>query len=155
MARRIVFGLAAFLVLLAGPAARAEERYGDGVTLEERTPISVIAAAPEEWVGRAVLVEGTVVEVCAKRGCWMDVASDQAYQKIRIKVDDGVIVFPMSARGKVALVQGRVEAVRRTPEEALAWAKHVAEEQGRPFDPSAAAEAATEYRVRATGAIIR
>ncbi len=154
MARRLAVVLCA-LLLLVGLEAGAEERFGGGVTLSELTPISVLAAEPESWVGKMVLVEGTVVEVCAKRGCWMDIAGDQAYQKIRIKVDDGVIVFPMSARGKVARVQGTVEAVRRTPEEAEAWARHLAEEQGRPFDPASAAAATTEYRVRATGAVIR
>ena len=155
MTSRFAVALGALLLLAVAPVAGAGETFGSGVTLSERTPISVLAAEPESWVGKTVLVEGTVVEVCAKRGCWMDVAGDQAYQKIRIKVDDGVIVFPMSARGKVALVQGKVEAVRRTPEEAVAWARHLAEEQGRPFDPAAAAAAPTEYRIRATGAVVR
>ena len=71
----------------------AGEPYGEALTLTELTPISAIHDAPEDFVGERVLVEGQVVAVCESRGCWIDVESDREYEKIQIKVDDGVIVF--------------------------------------------------------------
>jgi hypothetical protein len=87
------------------------KKYGKEITLKEKTKISKIMENPESFVGKKVLVEGNVVDVCEKRGCWMDISSDKEFEKIKIKVDDGEIVFPMEAKGKKALVEGEVYAI--------------------------------------------
>ena len=130
------------------------ETYGQKLTLSEVTKISEILAAPEQFVGKKVLVKGLVVEVCAKRGCWMYLASDKAFEKIQIKVLDGEIVFPMSARSKEALVEGVVEALKYTKEDAIAWLQHQAEEKGESFDPKTVTSGMTVYRIKALGAEI-
>lgn len=91
--------------------ANEVKKYGNEVTLTEKTLISEIVANPESFVGKKVLVEGIVVGVCAKRGCWMNIASDKEHESIRIKVNDGEIVFPMEAKGKKALVEGEVYSI--------------------------------------------
>ncbi len=111
------------------------DRYGEALTLEEITPVSTILDEPDGWVGRRVLVQGMVVAVCEKRGCWMDIASDREFEKIQIKVDDGVIVFPLSAKGKRALVEGVVERLDLTAEEALEDARGRPRSTGRPSIP--------------------
>lgn len=130
------------------------ERYGEAITLTEVTPISTILDAPESWVGKRVLVRGMVVAVCEMRGCWMDIASDREFEKIQIKVDDGVIVFPLSAKGKDALVEGVVERLDLTAEEALAEAERKAEEHGEAFDPASVTGPQTIFRIRGVGAIV-
>ena len=135
-------------------AAAEQEAFGEPLTLTEVTPVSAILDSPEEFLGERVLVEGTVVEVCETRGCWMDIASDREYEKIQIKVDDGVIVFPLTARGKSALVEGTVEVLEMTYEEALEDARHKAEEHGTEFDPSTVTGPVTTYRIRGLGAVI-
>jgi hypothetical protein len=57
------------------------ETYGGKFTLSDVTEISEILATPEEFVGKKVLVQGMVVDVCAKRGCWMYLASDKPFEK--------------------------------------------------------------------------
>jgi hypothetical protein len=116
--------------------------------------VSAILEAPDAYVGERVLVEGTVVQVCEMRGCWMDIASDREFEKIQIKVDDGVIVFPMTAKGKSALVEGVVEVLELTHEEAIEAARHKAEEHGEEFDPSTVTGPETTYRIRGHGAVI-
>jgi hypothetical protein len=129
--------------------------YGEALTLNEVTPVSAILDAPESYIGERVLVEGMVVEVCEKRGCWVDIASDREYEKIQIKVEDGVIVFPLSARGKQALVEGVVEELQLTHEEAVEQARHRAEEQKVEFDPASVPSGPqTIYRIRGVGAVI-
>ena len=91
--------------------AEEAKKYGAELTLTEKTPISTILADAENYVGKKVLVEGTVVGVCAKRGCWISLSSDKEYEQIRIKVNDGEIVFPMEAKGKTATVEGEVYSV--------------------------------------------
>jgi hypothetical protein len=135
------------------PPAFEGEPFGEALTLSEITPVDRILAAPDDYVGQRVLIEGDIVDVCDNRGCWMDIETNGA--KIQVKVEDGVIVFPTTARGKTALVEGTVERVERTAEQAFAAAAHRAEEQGLPFDSTAVYAAETVYRIRGIGALIR
>jgi len=148
----ILFLLMALLNTIAF-AAKAEI-YGEKLTLTDVTKISEILAAPEQFVGKKVLVKGMVIDVCAKRGCWMYLASDKPFEKIQIKVLDGVIVFPMSARGKEALVEGEIEALNYSKEDTIAWLQHMAEEKGESFDPASVTSGMTAYRIKALGAEI-
>ena len=148
--------IALLLVVLLNTFAFASktEIYGEKLTLSKVTKISEILAAPEQFIGQKVLVKGMVVEVCAKRGCWMYLASDKAFEKIQIKVLDGEIVFPMSARSKEALVEGVVEALKYSKEDAIAWLQHQAEEKDESFDPKNVTSGMTVYRIKALGAEI-
>lgn len=146
-----------FLIAACGPAAEsapepAGDVYGAPLTLSEVTPIAAILDAPADWVGERVLVEGEVQEVCEKKGCWMDIRDPAGL--IQVKVADDVIVFPLSARGRTALVEGTVEALERTAEQAFAAAAHRAEEQGEPFDSTAVFAPTTLYRIQGIGAVI-
>ena len=128
--------------------------YGEALTLDEVTSVSTILDDPEAWVGKRVQVEGMIVAVCEMRGCWMDIASDREAEKIQIKVEDGEIVFPLTAKGKTALVEGTVEVLELTLEEAIEAARHKAEEHGEEFDPSTVTGPQTTYRIRGLGAVI-
>lgn len=105
--------LAILLLVLAINTNFAEDvkKYGKEITLTEKTQIADILAAPETFEGKTVLVEGTVVGVCSKRGCWIEIAGENEGESIRIKVEDGVIVFPVESKGKKALVEGEVFSV--------------------------------------------
>lgn len=156
--RRVAFAcllLAASTAACADAEAFAGDTYGEPLTLTEVTPVSAILDAPEEWLGERVLVEGQVVAVCESRGCWVDIASDREYEKIQIKVDDGVITFPLSMRGRTALVEGTVEKLELTQEEALAAAEARAKEHGETFDPATVTGPETIYRIRGLGALVR
>jgi hypothetical protein len=128
--------------------------YGERPTLKDTTLVSTILSAPESHLGQRVLVTGTIVQVCEARGCWLQIASDRPSEMLRIKVDDGVIVFPMTARGKKAVVEGVVEKVVMTAEEARAEAKRHAAESRLPFDSTAVFAPSTTFQVRGIGAII-
>lgn len=130
MLRYTVF--AALLLALSIPAIA--ETYGAGLTLEEATPIAAIVASPEDWDGERVRVEGTVSEVCPKKGCWMSLRQGEA--AIRVKVEDDVIVFPLSAAGAEAAAEGTVEVIPLDRERYTSWLAHLAEEKGEAFDPA-------------------
>ncbi len=149
-------GLLAGALLLAPAALAADaEIYGDGVTLEEATPIAKILADPDAYIGKTVRVEGGVLDVCPKKGCWIEIGDED--ENIRIKVDDGVIVFPAAAGGKIAAAQGEVEAIEMTRERYLDWLAHLAEEKGEAFDAASADVGDGPFRmirIRGTGARI-
>lgn len=127
--------------------------YGKGVAVTEATDIAAILAEPEAFEGKTVLVKGEVAEVCAMRGCWMDVASGA--EKIRIKVRDGDIVFPLSAVGHEAAVEGMVERLDLSREKAVEWLAHEAEEKGEAFDSTSVTGPLTIWRIKGAGAVIQ
>lgn len=104
--------LIAILILISVVYIHAEEKFGKAITLKEKTPVSKILSSPENFVGKTVLVEGKVLGVCEDKGCWIEIAGSKKDEKIKIKVEDGVIVFPQDAKGKTALVQGVVAPVK-------------------------------------------
>jgi hypothetical protein len=138
--------LAAALLALSLPAAAQETRLGTGVTVKEATPIAALVERPQEFVGKTVRIDGVATAVCQEMGCWMAVASEanSAGPTVRLKVEDGAIVFPVSAKGKKVSAQGTFQAVE------TADAKEAAGEHAK-HDPKASAA----YQIKATGAIIR
>jgi hypothetical protein len=111
------------------------QTFGEGLTSGlEPTPIEAIVNDPDSWAGKHVRIAGEVSGVCAHRGCWIDLTSpDDA--TLRVKVEDGVIVFPQEAIGRSAEAEGEVETLEMDREEYEAWLRHVAVELGREFDP--------------------
>ncbi|MDA1305869.1 MAG: DUF4920 domain-containing protein [Acidobacteria bacterium] len=83
-----------------------EKKFGSALTLTEVTKVSDIYANPEKFNGKRVQVQGPIVDVCADMGCWLALGSDKESETIRFKVEDGVIVFPMSVKGMNAKVEG-------------------------------------------------
>lgn len=140
---------------LASPALAAEKTFGGGVGKAELVKVSDLYAAPQKYVGKAVRIEGLVTDVCAKRGCWMEIASDREFQTIRIKVDDGVMVFPMDAKGRIAAAEGVFDRIEVPVERVVAMKRHEAEEKGVPFDPKSVKGPETVYLIRGTGAVVR
>jgi hypothetical protein len=133
---------AATMMLGAG-----ETKLGAGVTLKEATPIAAILAGPQDFVGKTVRVDGIATAVCTHMGCWMAVApeDDEKGPTVRLKVDDGVIVFPVTAKGRKVSAEGVFEAVGAGGEAKDAAAEHAAHD----------AKASQTYQLKATGAIIR
>jgi hypothetical protein len=129
--------------------AREEAKLGKGVVLKKATPIEALTTKPKDFVGKTVRVDGIAKAVCAMMGCWMAVAVDEtdpASPTVRLKVEDGVIVFPMSAKGKKVSAEGVFEAVKSNDMEAREAAGEHAKE-----DPNAS----PQYQIKATGAIIK
>jgi hypothetical protein len=161
--RRTALALALFTVSASPGVAECDSQsYGAGVTIAEPTAISAILAAPEAWVGKEVRVEGKVKEVCEMAGCWMEiVAADvggegAAPAELKVKVKDGDIVFPVAARGKEAVAQGKVERLEMSRDKYVKHQKHLAKEQGKTFDEaSLVGEGPFRlYQVAGTGALI-
>jgi len=135
-------------------AEAAGTQYGEELTLVEMTPVSDILADPEAFVGQRVLVEATVVAVCESKGCWMELASESGSETLKIKVDDGVITFPLTAKGLRARAEGVVERLDFTVEQAIAQAEMEATEHGTEFDPSSITEPTTTYQIKGIGVVI-
>jgi len=150
--RKIVLPTLLSLILLAAPALA--KTYGKGVHVEEPTPVSAILDNPDSFLGKTVKIEGLIVEVCSKRGCWIYVAGDRPEEKIQVKVTDGEIIFPMAATGRIGTIEGIVDEVVMSKEEMIKYQEHLALEKGKPFDPSSVTDGARFIRLIGLGAEI-
>jgi len=140
----------------AAPAAPAAgETFGAGVKLPDATAIDTLLADPKAHVGKTVRVEGMVVDVCPKRGCWMDLAGAGPGQKLRFKVTDGEMVFPVDAKGKYAVVEGVVAINELTLEQTKEYVAYQQREYGADRDPATVTEPMTIVRLDGTGAVLR
>ena len=148
------FILLIILLAMLTPSTALAKTFGQGISLSDKTAISSIIDNPGAYVGKKVKVSGLVVDVCSRRGCWIYLAGDREYEKIRIKVTDGEIVFPMEARGKEAVVEGVVESMELTKADVIARRKHHTEETGETFDPASVTSGETVLRIRGLGAEI-
>jgi len=131
----------------------AERKLGQPLTLQAQTPIKNLVDSPEPYVGKVVQVKGKVTEVCEKMGCWTNLV-DAGGKMIKIKVNDGEIVFPKTAVGRTAIAEGTLKKFELTREQAVARAKHEAEEQGRTFNPESVKGGITIYQIAGTGAVL-
>lgn len=152
-------GVAVGLILMvtAGlPALECEkERFGAGITISERTELEALLKEPERFVGKTVRVEGVVEAVCESSGCWMEIRAGQGASSVRVKVEDGVIVFPISARGKRAEAQGVFQRYEMGRSEYETHLRHLAAERGEKFDASNVGEGPFRvYQIEGTGAEI-
>jgi hypothetical protein len=125
------------------------QTFGAGVSLHETTPLARLLERPGEFEGKTVRVEGIVKAVCTHMGCWMAFAPDAAPhgRTMLVKVDDGVIVFPVSAKGHRAVAQGVVQRIGANDAEG----QEAASEQARHAGPT---DARTSWQIKATGALV-
>lgn len=136
-------------------AAAAGQSFGAGIKLPESTPIATILKDPKAFNGKTVRAEGLIVDVCPKRGCWFEMAGAAPGEKLRFKVVDGEMVFPLDAKGKYAVAEGTVSVKDMTLEDSVAYAKYQAEEKGEAFDPATVTAPISVVRIDGTGAQIR
>jgi cytochrome c-type biogenesis protein CcmE len=153
--KKIITSLLIILLVTTVSFAQNGKKYGEKLTLKTKTTISELLKNPDKYDGKTVLVEGVIVNVCEKRGCWIDISSDKEFEKLRFKVEDGVIVFPMEEKGKNIVAEGIFEKQVFTKEQLIEQAKHQAEEYKTKFDPSSIKEGKTTYRLKGLGAVVK
>jgi hypothetical protein len=145
MKNALILSLA--MVASAG-MVQTEQKLGTGVSVKEVTKIADVVKNPEAFVGKVIRLEGTATAVCQHEGCWLALSESAKTDAptVRLKVEDGVIVFPMTAKGKQVAAQGTFERVGANDEEGKEAAAEHAKHQ---------AKATATYQLKATGAIIR
>jgi hypothetical protein len=150
---RTALALTALTLAVTVSVSAQAKKYGTPLTLKETTKVSDIYATPEKFAGKRVRVEGPIVDVCEDMGCWLAIGSDKEFQTLRFKVEDGVIVFPMSAKGLHATLEGVIEVGKPAEDAAMA-------EKMKKMDPAERAKhekemAKVTIQIKGEGAEIR
>ena len=143
------------ILLLAASTllAAADTKLGKPLTAKQPVPIAELLAKPADYVGKTVQVKGKITEVCQMMGCWIYVA-DERGNKIRVKVNDGEIVFPKDGAGRRVTAEGVFTKQELTREQAIDSAREEAEDSGRKFDPASIKAGIVIYQIQGTGAVI-
>jgi hypothetical protein len=150
---------ASFLICLLAAGATAlagndDVVYGKGVAGTDTVLVSTLLANPDAYVGKTIRVQGTAVAVCAHRGCWVNIASDVEGETVRVKVKDGVIVFPPEMVGDTVLAEGVWTANELDLETTKMVCENEAKEKGEDFDPESVTSCMTLYQLSGTGAVV-
>ena len=119
--------------------------------------VDELLLSASESLGKKLLVNGIITEVCPMRGCWLQVKDYNSDSDIRIKVTDGEIVFPLSAKGKNIIAEGIFTKLELSEKQAKNWKHHLALEKGIELDTSSIILSASdfyEYRLNSNSAKI-
>ena len=144
--RKTVIVALALIIALTGTAVAKDKVYGKGVSDGDVTLISTIMDHKDDFQGKTVRISGTAVAVCSHRGCWVDISSDREGETLRLKVEDGVIVFPKSIVGKPITAEGVFTANHVTEDNHICSREHEGGEE---------VTCTTYYQVTGTGAVVR
>jgi Domain of unknown function (DUF4920) len=104
--------------------------FGEPMKMTGAKPVQLakVLSNRDAYNGKTLRVEGTVAEVCAKKGCWLsmkDGPSDETmFVKFTCPVDGRLI--PQDAVGHKVIVEGTVTVEEITEDEA----RHYAEDRG-------------------------
>lgn len=147
---RKIFCLLILFTFVVTSSAQDKQKYGNGITLTDKTSLEELLTNPEKFDNQKVLVEGTVEDVCSHRGCWLTLRTENGSETIKVKVKDGEIVFPFDAKGKTALVEGEIYSFAKATDVECAGHEH---EEGGGCCSSEQKETMI-YQIRGLGAVI-
>ena len=126
--------------------------YGSSVSKKSEVRIGQLLKEPAQYVDKLVKVVGLVNDVCPMKGCWVEVIENQGSERIRFKVQDDVVIFPVEAVGQEIIAEGILRRYELSQEQATRWLAHLAEEKGDEFDPSTVTGPLDFYQIEGRGA---
>lgn len=103
MLKPVLIMLAATLLF----TVQAATLFGEQVDKTAVVPVAEVLQQPQLYLDKVVTISGTVDSVCSKQGCWMKFVAG-GDMPFRIKVRDGDMVFPLTAKGKTVYASGTV-----------------------------------------------
>ena len=154
---RYITGLSvaiSLVLLLQWPSVSADVVYGEPLSDAKPIRIAELTANPEAFVDKDVKVVGLAEDICPKKGCWVDIVEKQSVEKIRLKVEDDVIVFPVEAKGSEIVAEGTLRRIDLSPKKAVEWQKHEAEERGKTYVVPENPKPLTIYQIEGRGAVV-
>ena len=154
MKKKFLILAIAFLMITFSLTA-GDLKFGKDFSVKETTKISTLLEKGNDFLKAPVKVEGTIVGVCSHKGCWIQLAGDKEFQKLFVKVKDGVMVFPMTAKGKHAVVEGMLIKKQLTKEQTIKKKEHECKQKGEKFDASCVKVGEVVYQLNPTAVIVK
>src|SRR5690242_21951723 len=70
-------------------------------------PLATVLESPNDYTKTPVVVEGTVLNACERKGCWMQLKD--ADQAVRVTFKDYAFFIPLDSKGMKARAEGVTE----------------------------------------------
>ncbi len=133
----VLAGVLLFVCVSTGCSARENTEgfkvYGGKAEAKDAMTLSEVVAKADKLKEQRVCVKAEITNVCAHRGCWMEVSDGAHVARVRFTKSeactDGFLV-PRNAAGHRVYLNGTVEVVTLSE----ADAKHYAEDGGKSID---------------------
>jgi len=117
-----VVGLTAYAQPPQVPADKGAT-FGSVVTADGAVPVAGISSVLENKESANVKVTAKVIDVCPKKGCWMQLEMpDQS--KVFVKMKDYGFFVPLAIKGKTVVIDGEAKSIVTSVDEL----KHYAED---------------------------
>ena len=126
---------------------------GSGSKLRDVISIDEIVKTPDKYLDQNITVQGKVLDLCRKAGCWISIIDAQG-NKITAKGNHSDMVFPVNAIGSKARITGKFKKHVLSLEQTIKYEAHMAKDRGEKFDESSVKNPKTLYRIHTTGAVI-
>lgn len=108
MKYNLIFSAAFFFVLTSCGTQKTEQiskYFGDSIAQINPTKVADVKAKLGTKDSVAMQVEGKIVEVCQKKGCWMELQLDNS-ETMRVTFKDYAFFIPKDAAGKTVIMEG-------------------------------------------------
>ena len=101
----LFFSLATIFACGTPSETKVETFYGNKITSDSLTEYADLVDQVDLSGQVSTKIEGTIIETCAKKGCWMKVKADDDTLIVRFK-DYGFFVPKEGADGKTVIING-------------------------------------------------
>lgn len=101
-----------FALAYAGEGKEGKDdvvKCGDKIGESPEVSLAEVMKAPDEYLGKKVIVTGIAKEICQKKGCWMQVLPKDGEQSIRMTFKDYGFFVPMDGQGMMVRAEGIFE----------------------------------------------
>lgn len=78
--------------------------YGAEFTVTDILPAATVMASPAEYADKEIAIEGEIVDVCQKMGCWLVVTDGKS--NLRVTIKDHAFGVDKQSFGATARLQG-------------------------------------------------
>lgn len=126
----VLISMFAFLFSFAQNEIKSAEKgveYGAGVKAEKGITVNELANVLKTDSTFSGVVQGKVVEVCVKKGCFMKIEREEGLEPIMVRFKDYGFFMPEDMIGKNVVVEGDA----KVKETSVAQLQHFAEDAGK------------------------
>lgn len=111
----------------AAPAQGALTTRGDKLKGLPVVQLTELLKSPGAYDGKTIGLEGTVRKACQRKGCWMELATSEKGQGVRVTFKDYGFFVPLDSAGSTAHLEGTVKLAELAPERAEHYASEGAQ----------------------------
>jgi hypothetical protein len=149
--RRLSFLFLIFFACTPAEPATTWEAFGAEITSDQAVPVTDVIDQFDLDTEKPFKISGTLYEVCAEKGCWTKVQTDDG-RIVRITFKDYGFFLPTDAAGREMIAEG-VGFRKETSVEEL---RHYAEDAKKTAEEIAAiTEPKIEYLFEASGVLLK